>query len=462
MAIAAAHRAIAPTRAEPNSPSSWHRAGQAASILSAILLVVPLYLIAIELFGGRVPWLGVFLFYASPVVAAMLADVLSESTFLLFWCWGLWCAFRFLRLGSFRWLPPMIGFGCLAYLSRPEGLLLPLAMVATLALMPLMPSTRLNWPRWWAAVGLLIVGPALVVVPFVAIKGGIGTKPAVQKLLGMAPRAAVDAVERAKPLDPSQSEARTCLLAGKAVWEALRDITTPALVPLAVVGLIVGYRRGKDRRRAWLLAGLLLIASLLALIRLHVTGGYCTPRHASVLAILLIPAAAFGLEYLLGLISIPGRFLGLGEGRFRPGAAIWAVLLAAQLAWAWPEIARPINHDFIGYRQAAAVIAERAEPGAEIVDATGWSQFYAERPGYTFANLRDATVDPDLRWVVVRESHIKGSWWYCEVLRHLVGRRRPIETLPPEPEPGQSRVFVFDLETPEGAVASWDPPTRTR
>src|SRR5207249_9770236 len=118
-----------------------------------------------------------------PLTGHVLADVLSEGTFLLFWTWGLWAAVRFLKQGTFGWLPPTIGFGVLAYLSRPEGLLLPAALVATLAMMPLLRSTRLNWPRWWAAVGVLVIGPALLVGPYVAAKGGLGTKPAVARLL---------------------------------------------------------------------------------------------------------------------------------------------------------------------------------------------------------------------------------------------------------------------------------------
>ena len=99
-----------------------------------------------------------------------------------------------------------IGFGALAYLSRPEGLLLPAALLATLLAMPLLRSTRLNWPRWGAAMAFLVLGPALIVGPYVAAKGGLGTKPAVARLLGTAPRSAALAVERERPLDPGQSK----------------------------------------------------------------------------------------------------------------------------------------------------------------------------------------------------------------------------------------------------------------
>src|ERR687894_435817 len=94
-----------------------------------------------------------------------------------------------------------------ASLPRPEGLLLPGALLATLLLMPLMRTTRLNWPRWGAAMAFLVLGPLLLVGPYLAIKGGVATKPAVARLLGTAPRSAPLAVERERPLDPDQSTA---------------------------------------------------------------------------------------------------------------------------------------------------------------------------------------------------------------------------------------------------------------
>jgi 4-amino-4-deoxy-L-arabinose transferase-like glycosyltransferase len=129
-----------------DSPDGWQRAAQAASVVMGVLWVVPMYLVAAELFGGASAWLAVILALVVPTTAHVMADVLSEGIFLLFWTWGLYTALRFLRDGSFVWLPPTIGFAALAYLSRPEGLLLPMALVACLAAMPLLRSTRRN-PR---------------------------------------------------------------------------------------------------------------------------------------------------------------------------------------------------------------------------------------------------------------------------------------------------------------------------
>jgi hypothetical protein len=457
LAIAAAHGLVG-----GESPEAWQAAAQLASVLAGVLLVIPLYLVADGLFGARVAWLGCALVYAVPLVPHVLADVLSEGTFLLFWTWGLWTTLRFLEEGRFLWLPPTIAFGALAYLSRPEGLLLPAALVAALALMPLLRSTRLNWPRWWAAVAFLVLGPGLLVGPYIATKGGVGTKPAIQRLLGTAPKSAADAVERKRPLDPGQSTAKTYLLASKAMAEAVREAVTLPMLVLAAVGVAAG--RPRSRSRVWLFLGIVIVAALLALIRLHATGGYCSGRHAMVLALILIPAAARGLDTILGALAIPGRWLGLGEGRFTAGPAVWALVLLALVGRSGKDVLAPINGEYVGYRGAAAYLREHVPAGARVVDVTGWSLYYGERSGYTYANLIEAPADPDLRWVVVRDGHLRGPWPYCARLRALVAGHEPVAVYPERPRPDEAQVFVFDLKaaTPVGAVGRRPSPAHVR
>jgi hypothetical protein len=445
-----------------DGPEAWQTAAQLASLLAGVLLVIPLYLVANELFGPRPAWLAVYLFLLAPRVGPILADVLSEGTFLLFWCSGLYAALRFLRKGSFGWLPLVLVFGGLAYLTRPEGLLLPTALVASLLLIPLLRSTRLNWPRWWVAVGLMVLGSVLVVGPYVAVRGGIATRPAVARLLGLLPRSPADAIERARPLPPDQSELETYAEGLKAVGESVRDLVTPWLLPLAVVGLIGAFRPLAPRARVALMLGLILAASLVALVRLYATCGYCSPRHVLAPGLVLIAAAAFGLQRLLGAVSISGRSLGLGEGRFTAGPAVWCLVLAAYTAASVPTLVRPINQPMVGYRDAGAWLAtQSAAPGA-VADATGWSMFYSQRPGHTFATLGEAPADDQIRWVVVRQAHLVGPWWYCQIFRDLVGRREPVAVFPSELKPDESRVLVFDRRAPEVRQISWQGETSRR
>ncbi len=177
------------------SPEGWQASAQCASVLSAVLLVLPVYLIGAELFGEASAWLGVIFFMLLPRNNHVFADALSESTFLLFWSWGLWSALRYLREGKFAWLPLTLGFAAAAYLTRPEGLLLPLALLLTLLAIPLMRSTRIHVGRWWTAVAVFLIGGACAIGPYVAIKGGLGSKPAIARILGTAERSPPSAVE---------------------------------------------------------------------------------------------------------------------------------------------------------------------------------------------------------------------------------------------------------------------------
>ncbi len=448
LAVAAAHRMVA----DPG-PAGWQGAAQLAAVLAGLLLVAPVYLIALELFGDRSAWLGTALTFAVPLTSQVAADGLSESTFLLFWSWGVWTALRFLRDGAFGWLPPTIAFAGLAYLTRPEGLLLPAALVATLAVVPLLRSTRLNWPRWWASVLFLTVGPLLVVGPFALSKGGLGTKPAIARLLGTAPPSPAGAVERQRPLEAGQSALKTAGLAVKAVAAALREAVTPPLLVLSLVGL-VGLGRARAGSRAFLFTTIIAIAAMLALVRLYATGGYCTARHAMVVQFLLVPMAGFGLVDLFDQVAIPARWLGQGEGRLRAGPAVCLAVLGGLAAYLAPGLAAPINESFVGYREAGAYVAEHVGPDERVTDLTGWSLFYGERPGYTFANLIEAPGDPGSRWVVARAAHLRGPWPYCQKLRELVGGRPPVARFPEHPRPGQAIVFVFDRRGGAAAIGA--------
>ncbi len=438
-----------------DTPRDWQTSAQAASVVAGILLVIPLYLIGLELFGARVAWLSVVLLFAIPRNSHVFADVLSEGTFLVAWLWGLWAALRFLREGAFGWLPLVLLCSGVAYFTRPEGLLLPAALVATLLGIPMLHSARLHWPRWWAAIGVMLIGPALLAGPYVAMKGGLGTKPAIARLLGTAPRSPADAVERSRPLEPDLSDTKLHLRGVKAVGESIAEATTPVLLPFAVIGLIGLVRTGRERTRVVLFLAILVGAATLALIRLHVTGGYCTPRHTLIIAVLLIVAASRGLEQVFGLGWVPDRWVGQGESRLAAGPLVWGVALAGFAAWNAPAMFTPLNQQMSGYRDAADWLATHTPGDSAVADATGWTQFYAARSGYTFATLHDATTDPRLRWVVAREAHLSGPWWYCDVFRQIVGRREPVAVFPVRPARGESRVLVFDRESPEVAVVTW-------
>lgn len=444
LAIFAAHAAIGGI-----GPYEWQTAAQAAAVGALVLAVLPIYLLGRDLFEDETTaWLACVLVVANPVIGYVAVNVLSESTFLLFWTWGLWASVRFLREGRFAWLPWAIGFGALAYLTRPEGLLLHLALVGTLLLLPVHALTRIHWPRWWAALALLILGPAVLVGPYVAYKGGLGTKPAVARVIGTMPESPPEALEREHPLPPGQSAAQTYAIAATRVVKATRGAVTWPLVPLAVLGMVVARRgAGAGRARAGVLLGLIVAGSAVALVRLHATGGYCTVRHALVPALVFLLYAAHGIAWLMKTAAVDASRLGMGEGRLRPGPVFWGVLLAAGVASPLTLARTPYTSSFAPYRMAGDWIEH--QPGVEgrVLDLTDWSLFFANKPGYGIGGLDEAASRPETRWVVLRDAHLNGHGRSGTLARQIVAGREPVARFPAAPGPREIQVAVYDLAT---------------
>jgi 4-amino-4-deoxy-L-arabinose transferase-like glycosyltransferase len=435
-------------------PVAWQRAAVALAFGCIVLLVIPLYLLTRDAFGDETAWLGCILVLANPLMGSIVANVLSESSFLLFWTWGLWAAIRFLREGRFLWLPLTIGFGVLAYLSRPEGLLLPLAMVATLGILPLHRATWINWPRWRAAVAFLVLGSFVLAGPYMALKGGVGTKPAIARVLGLAPMSPPNALERDRPLPADQTALETYRLATERLFKVLRGVVSTPLLPLAALGLLM-LRPGPARARTWLFFAVILLASGIGLVRLHATGGYCTARHGLIPGVILILAAAHGLTWLMERVSISGKWFGMAQERLLPGPAIWAIVLTLLVVIPRCRDSGPPTLDpFLVYRDTGAWLAQNTRNNDQILDLTDWSLYFSRRPGYRFAHVYQAPADPQTRWVVVRKPHLDGHWNYTKVVRELVGDRDPVALVPANPRSGQLQIRIYDRFSPTGRVAA--------
>lgn len=431
VAVAVAHRIIG-----GQEPDDWQSAAQLASVVAGVLLVIPLYLVSRDLFGDSAAVPACLLFYVAPLTGHVFADTLSESTFLFFWMCGLWASLRFLKGGAFGWVPAVVGFSALAYLTRPEGLLLPAALLTTLGASPVWVARGLG-KRGLLVLGVLVVGSACLVGPYVAFKGGIGTKPSVGRLLGLRPKSPAHAVERQRPLDPDQSAAKTYAVAGKAVVKATAEALTWPLIPLAAIGLVCLRPRGGEARQ-WRLLAVIGAASVLALVRLHATGGYCSPRHTLILSVILIPAAAFGLERLL--VRAAETFAARPPWK----TVGWVLALAAAAIVNAPETFAPVNEGMDGYKQAGRWLSAHTPEGVRVVDVTGWTQFYGRRAGYTFEDLVAAPDDRSARWVVVREAHLRGPWDYCQRLRDLVDGLDPVAVFPGSARHRPTKVYLFD------------------
>lgn len=440
VAIAMTHRLCG-----GDTPASWQRAALILACACVIVLVIPIYLLALELFGARAAWVASLLITVNPVIDDIVVNVLSESTFLVWWTFGLWCAIRFLAGGRFGWLLMAIGLGGLAYLTRPEGMLLPAALATTLLISPLFRTTRIDWRRWRWAVAFLTAGPAIVIGPYVASKGGVGTKPGIARVLGLAPDAQPLALERGKPVPAGQSNYQTYQLATYRMIKAFRVGVTAPLFPPAIFGVVLAMRR-PDRARAGMLLAIILATSAFALVRLHATGGYCTARHGLIPGMLLTLMAAQAITWLMERAAFPGRWIGLGRESIRPGPICQVVVVAAFVFSSLKiQDLGPFNHGpYSVYHATGDWLAGHTKNDEHVLDMTGWPLFFSALHGYGFANVYEAPADRAMRWIVVRRPHVEGHWYYSGVIRQLIGGREPVAHVPARASGSQIQVLIYD------------------
>jgi hypothetical protein len=449
LAIVGAHRMLG-----GHDPRDWQLAAQVAAAIAGVLAVIPIYLVAIELIGAPNAWLACLLIYLVPINSHVMADAMSESSYLLFWCFGLWATLKFVRSTRISWLSVIIVFSVLAYLTRPEGLVVPISLLASLILLSFRPS--LEFPKWSSrrAIALLVLGPLVIAGPFVILKGELTTKPSLNRILSLAPRAPGMAVERERPLETEQSRLKTVVLATKAMVRAVAGAATLPMILLAPVGIAINRKSAADRR-SWLLINTMLGLSGLAMIRLHETCGYCTPRHAMMVGWILITAGAAGMDRLAR--SLGPFLMRFTADRARSGRVEFIVktaLVGSCIAVWGPSTIAPLDRAFVGYRLAGEWLGGRVGPDEGLIDLKGFSLYYASRTGYTFANIDGSDRDSKVRWIVTHDAHLNGPWDYCKFLRSLVQERRPIRTFPEEASRGIARVYVFDLSQPPGKTAS--------
>jgi hypothetical protein len=236
--------------------------------------------------------------------------------------------------------------------------------------------------------------------------------------------------------------------------EAHCGAVTLPLLPFALLGLIRAAR-STDRLRAWSFLAIVLAISAVALVRLHATGGYLAARHALIPGTILTLFAAGGMTWLVAKISIPGRWLGLGQEHVKPGPAVWVALGALLLIIPLLRSLGPnLPGPFSVYHSTGLWLERNTRSDDAVLDLTDWSLFFSQRPGYGSADVFAAPEDPKTRWIVLREPDDQHAWHYRDVLRELIGDREPVAQVPPDPGPHQLQVRIYDRRTPASLAAT--------
>jgi hypothetical protein len=379
-----------------SGPETMVLSCQLASAIMALLSIIPTVLLGRELGGRQVGWIAAGLFLCLPTWLRLTSDGLSEGTYLFWLAMALWLGVRGLRqpgVGVFAACGLAVGA---AYLTRPEGLEVAVAVGAVLLGRQLVAAVRQPWRRAGPQMLALAVGVVIVGGPYVATIGGLTNKNTGNGVLGLK-------VNDPDGLLPTYGHAGGLpLLAAwfhefhglspRWAWAA-RSLTMETFrafeffgLALALLGLAVFRPRGQTGPARTALIGIIVLHALI-LCRMASLSGYLSERHT----LLFVFAGSFSAAAAVVWL---GRFT-----RRVPVGAITVGLLVVGLATAAPALLKPLHYNRAGHKAAGRWLAKNATDDDGILDPFCWAEFYAGR-----IEMRITTERPDRLFVVVETS----------------------------------------------------------
>ena len=413
--IAASHslKIAIPSALGLDGPSGYLELRNSRERAASILMIACGVLVV----WGAMEWTRWLFPRVSPAVVGLLAasqpywvrssvDVMSDMLFLAVVVWSLREAVR--GAATARLLPAAIagGLAGLAYLARPEGLLLAGAVPLYLLL-----ASRGGWGRRIGQTSLFAVTLVAIVAPYIVAISTIAGEPTLtlKKDVGRMVPVQV-AAEPAGSTEPAgeSSAATGPVVSGEPTATASAPApvpflrypveryvegagriferwfsTSPEVIAIAFFfGLWVAWTR---RREApvptsvgggrWLIGGMVLplVGILLLLIAKEGDPGYLSRRHVFLLVLFTLPLATWGLEaFARGLGAVLLR-----DRAPRARLAFPALILAGTVISLGTKGALPQRHDQLAQREAAEWILEELGPGLSIFTDREKVAYYA-------------------------------------------------------------------------------------
>jgi 4-amino-4-deoxy-L-arabinose transferase-like glycosyltransferase len=385
-----------PVRAFVHAPLAdlMRLSAQLASAMAAILLVVPMYFLGKLLYDRATGFWAALVFQCLPITGHILSDGLSEALFLLLTATTLLLASRGVRDRSPLCFALCGVFSGLAYMTRPEGVLLPAAALLVLLGLQCTRAWRRPWKNTLACAASLTLAAVAAGSPYFLATGQFTTKPSGHQILGY---------PKEPPPAPHAEAAAPVLLAavpavvlsndGPLLWRLLRGLwglgTELANGFHYVFWAPVLLGLWWYCRRAWTVPGLIVLLALclfhaLVLWRLAVVVGYLSDRHIQVLVLCgMYPAVTAIRELPLrvgGWLQARGRLPAspslrwlLSDGAPLLSAGVLLTFTAAGM----PKTLQTLHGNRAGYHAAGLWLADHVKPFDFVLDRHCWAGYYA-------------------------------------------------------------------------------------
>ena len=393
LAVSKAVRAVTPPADDGELAATMLRSTQLASMLGALVLVVPSYSLGRRLFGPTQGFAAAVLFQVLPVSARVTSDGLTEAWYLVFVAFGLRSGVIAVQSNGVRGFFTAGLFGGLAYLVRPEGLLVSLTMGLVAVLSTL--DRRVGVPRGLARGLAVTLGTALVAGPYMKAIEGVTLKNAAAVMAESVvalPAPAAGATLFAATYDPERDGSKLQWVAKAISLEATK---TFHYAPLGFALLALPF--AARRLRTDPAVGVLLVMGglnlgLVALLAAKV--GYLSERHLLPVAFVgcfLAAHAMFGTRHFWRPIF---------GGPLTGPAACW-LLYAVIVGSCLPATAKPLHEDRYGHRVLGEYLKANATADDVILDPYNWAQFYS---GRSVRGVPGDPPSPRYRWAILEEG----------------------------------------------------------
>ncbi len=425
------------------TPTAMQLSAQLTSALTGVLLVIPMFYLGRLLFDRSIGFWAAALFQCLPVSSHVMADGLSDPTFLLIAAITLLAAVLALRSGRLAWFA-VCGFGTgLAYLTRPEGVLLGGSVGLVLLAAQALPAFRRPWRNVAAAGAALILAAVVVGAPYAATIRSFTNKTTGHRMMGDQDYKHWEGEERS---EVRPMAARPLFATVLATWgprnslpwglraigiEVDRGFGYVAWLP-ALLGLW-WYRRGLREPGA---AVLLLVCLLQTLVlwRVSYVMGYVSDRHVLILVLCGSFWAVAAVRDLPRRLEAASPWLA-AHGLTRYGPAWSLVLLLGLTGGGLASTLKPLHSNRAGHHAAGLWLAQHARPADEVFDPYCWSQFYAGKIFEEGIPLPVPAGHQPVGYVVLEQSdNAHARLPFVPIARELAAQGRRVYRWVPSPK----------------------------
>ena len=428
----------------PATPANMALATQLVSLAASLLLILPMYWLGRAFFDRKICFGAALLYQYLPISAQHLSDGLSEPVYLLLIVSGLLHAVQAVRKRSWQRAALCGFFAGLAYLTRPEGVLILAAGAAGLILLQFRNDWRCSWKQFYACGTAMTLAALLAGSPFVIATGRISNKPIYFQLTGQRnPWPAAPTPERADlaigtrilfAASFPRSDSRLQNL-GRSVWAVAVEINQGlhyVAGAFALLGLAWSLARWRLNPGSYVVAGYCSLHSVL-LIALAMSANYVSDRHVMILVL-------FSTYFVvIGLTELPRRVLAWrrieGPGLWRSGPAWSALLGVALLALCLPKATQRLHGNRAGNHAAGLWLSRQVQDNDIIVDEYDWSRYYSG----LFLQARHEPAHPPTCYIVTTNG--RGPQMLFE--RSAVELRPDAKVVFTWPDAEKARIVVY-------------------